>query len=139
MSQAHLRIDPATVEALLGEGGWAFDRLTHDTWRGRFRGKAGTFPFLVRIDPEGFLTFAVVPYLHSPSERERAHVLYDRLLVLNHSLLMAKFSIDDDLDVVLSVEYPTGDLDRSEFTDALDVLSFYADSHYEELMELARP
>jgi hypothetical protein len=50
---------------------------------------------------------------------------------------MAKFSIDDDLDVVLSVEYPTQHLDRSEFDDALDVLSYYADRHYEELRKLA--
>ena len=52
------------------------------------------------------------------------------------SLLMAKFSIDDDLDVVLSVEYALAELDRSEFDDALDVLSYYADRHYDELRGL---
>lgn len=137
MAPAHLRIDPETVEALLHEGGWRFDRITEDTWRGRFRGRAGTFPLLLRIDPRRYLTFAVVPYLKSPEDRERAHALYDRLLSLNQTLLMAKFGIDDDLDVVLSVEYPTRELDRSEFADALDVLSYYADVHYEELASLA--
>ena len=42
----------------------------------------------------------------------------------------------DDLDVVLSVEYPSEELDRSEFDDALDVLSYYADRHYDELRAL---
>ena len=37
---------------------------------------------------------------------------------------------------MLSVEYPTTTLDRSEFDDALDSLSYYADRHYPELKEL---
>ena len=45
--------------------------------------------------------------------------------------------VHDDLDVVLSVEYPSSELDRSEFDDALDVLSYYADRHYDELRALA--
>jgi hypothetical protein len=49
---------------------------------------------------------------------------------------MAKFSIDDDLDVVLSVEYPSGDLDKSEFEDALAALSHYADQYAAELTAL---
>ncbi len=136
MDRAHLRIDPETVEKQLARGGWRFDRITEDTWRGRFRGRTGTFPLLVRIDPEGYLTFAIVPYLKSPEECGRAHALYDRLLTLNQTLLMAKFGIDDDLDVVLSVEYPTRELDPSEFADALDVLSYYANLYYEELATL---
>jgi len=51
---------------------------------------------------------------------------------------MAKFSIDDDLDVVLSVEYPTAELDTSEFRDAVDVLTYYADRYHDELTGLAK-
>ncbi|MCZ7683100.1 MAG: YbjN domain-containing protein [Sandaracinaceae bacterium] len=79
----------------------------------------------------------MVPFLKSPEDAQKAAQLYQRLLELNQSLLMAKFSIDDDLDVVLSVEYPSGELDRSEFDDAIDVLSYYADRHYDELRALA--
>ncbi|MEM9068880.1 MAG: YbjN domain-containing protein [Myxococcota bacterium] len=130
----HLKVEPSTIEALLREGGWRFDRITEDTWRCRFRGRKATFPFLLRIDPQGYLTVAIVPYLKTPEDEEQAAALYDRLLQLNQVLLMAKFSIDDDLDIVLSVEYPTRELDRSEFTDVLDVLSYYADSHFDELV-----
>lgn len=132
-----LEVDADTVERLLAAGGWRCERITEDTWRSRFRGRSGSFPFFVRIDPNGYLTFAIVPYLKTPEDPTLAIALYDRLLSLNHELLMAKLSIDDDLDVVLSVEYPTEDLDQSEFDDALDVLTHYADEHFAELKALA--
>ena len=46
---------------------------------------------------------------------------------------MAKFSVDEDGDVVLSVEYPLADLDPSEVRDAIDVLSFYAEKYRVEV------
>ncbi|WP_375183504.1 YbjN domain-containing protein [Marinobacter sp.] len=92
-------------------------------------------PF-VRLDPVGYVCFAIVPFVKSPEAQDKSGRLYQRLLELNQTLLMAKFSIDDDLDVVLSVEYPSEELDRSEFDDALDVLSYYADRHYDELRAL---
>ncbi len=60
-----------------------------------------------------------------------------RLLELNRDMNMAKFSIDEDDDVVLSVEYPLADLDPSEVRDAVDVLSFYADKYFAEVAKLA--
>ena len=136
MSRPRRPIDPDAIEALLTGGGWQLDRITEDTWRGRFRGRSRVFPLLLRLDPAGYLVFAIVPFVPRPEAREHAHALYNRLLELNHAMLMAKFSIDDDLDVTLSVEYPTGELDPSEFTDALNALSFYADAHFEALAAL---
>lgn len=152
----HLELDADTVRELLQAGGWPCDRIATDTWRSHFRGKSASFPFFVKVgegegaDGEdaardvdgrapgaGFVTFAIVPFLKSPEDPARAAVLYQRLLELNQHVLMAKFSIDDDLDVVLSVEYPTAELDRSEFADALDVLGYYADRYYDELRVLA--
>ncbi|AKF07429.1 YbjN domain-containing protein [Sandaracinus amylolyticus] len=133
---ARVRLGPDTIRAILEEGGWPCHRIADDTFRSLFQGKNASFPFFVRIDPAGFVVFAIVPYLRSPSDAAIAGKLYARLLELNQSLLMAKFSIDDDLDVVLSVEYAVAELDRSEFDDALDVLSYYADRHYDELRKL---
>ena len=124
------------VEALLKESGRPAIRITSDTWRSRLQGQTVNLPFYVRVDPAGFVIFAVVPVVKSPEDPERAAALYDRLLELNQSLLMAKFSIDDDLDVVLSVEYPTEDLDPTEFRDAVDALVHYADRHHQELLGL---
>lgn len=130
-----LDLSQGAIRELLEAGGWPCDRISDDTWRSHFRGRNGSFPFFVRV-AGGFLTFAIVPFLRSPEDKKKADGLYGRLLELNQSLLMAKFSIDDDLDVVLSVEYPTEHLDRSEFEDCLDVLSYYADRHYDELRAL---
>ena len=137
MSSTRIRLDAETIHAVLEAGGWPCDRISDDTWRSHFRGRHASFPFYVRVDPKGYVCFAIVPFVKSPEDPSRAAALYDRLLELNQSLLMAKFSIDDDLDVVLSVEYPSEELDRSEFDDALDVLSYYADRHYDELRSLA--
>jgi hypothetical protein len=132
-----LHIDSETVESLLRAGGWPFERIGDATWRSRAKGMGGSFPFLIHLDGKGFLNFAVVPFASSPESKEAGARLYRRLLELNHSLLMAKFSIDDDLDVVLSVEYPTAELDASEFRDAVDVLTYYADRYHDELVTLA--
>lgn len=132
----HLRVDSETVEALLTEGGWSYERLAGDTWRSHARGLGGDFPFMIHLDGQGFINFAVVPFVKSPEERDACERLYARLLSLNHQLLMAKFSIDQDLDVVLSVEYPTAELDASEFRDAVDVLTYYADRYRDEVKRL---
>ncbi len=131
-----LRLDLASLEALLQASGWPCQRLTSDTLRTHVQGSARIFPLLARLEPSGYLVLAIVPYLKSPQERGRAAALYRRLLELNRSLWMAKFSIDDDLDVVLSAEYPLAELDRSEFDDALDAISYYADRYYTELKGL---
>jgi len=142
-ARTHLKLDDATVQSLFAEGGWPCERIGPDTWRTRFRSKRAQFPVLVRVGEgdgtpkgAGFVTFAIIPYLRSPEEPALAARLYTRLLELNHRLMMAKYSIDDDLDVVLTVEYPTAELDRSEFSDALNALGYYADLHHEELRAL---
>lgn len=136
VSKSRIRLDASTIRALLEQGGWPCDQISDDTWRSHFRGKSASFPFFVRLDPAGYVCFAIVPFVKSPEDKDASGKLYNRLLQLNQTLLMAKFSIDDDLDVVLSVEYPSEQLDRSEFDDALDVLSYYADRHYDELRGL---
>lgn len=132
-------LDVPSIEALFAHRGYSVDRISHDTFRSRLTVSDRVLPFLFRVDPSGYIQLAVVPYLKSPTKPEQARKLYDRLLRLNHTLLMAKLSIDDDLDVVLSVEYPTRELDESEVIDALDTLSYYANAHYAELSALAQP
>jgi hypothetical protein len=127
-----------TIERWLASRRCRAERITEDTWRTTYRGQKGRLPLIIRLDPAGHLAVAVAPVLPSPESEAQAAVLYRRLLELNQTLLMAKYSIDDDLDVVLSAEYPTADLDESEFHDALDALAYYADEHLESLRALSR-
>ena len=125
------------IRTCLAADGWPVEMLSGTTMQSRFRGKARIFPMLIHVDAT-FVTFAVLPYAHSPEDPEDAEELLRQLLRFNRQMNMAKFSIDEDDDVVLSVEYRLADLDPSEVRDAVDVVSFYADKYYEEVGRLAR-
>ncbi len=91
---------------------------------------------LIHTD-DAFVTFAVIPYVHAPEDPDEAEELLRQLLRCNRQMNMAKFSIDEDDDIVLSVEYRLADLDPSEVRDAVDVVSFYADKYFEDMSRLA--
>jgi hypothetical protein len=116
--------------------GWPLQRLGEGTARCSFRGEKRTFSFFVHHDGS-YVSMAAVPYLRLPAHDAQCQKLMDHLLHLNREINFAKFSVDDDGDVVLSVEYPLADMDPSELRDALDVLTFYADKYWAELDALA--
>jgi Putative bacterial sensory transduction regulator len=119
------------VRACLEAGGWPVDVVSEATMRSRFRSGDRIFPVFVHLEPE-YATFALIPFARLPTD-ESGDLLADRLLVLNREMNLAKFSVDEDGDVILSVEYPLPDLDPSEVRDAVDVLSFYAEKYRAEV------
>jgi len=126
----------ALVEEVLQRTGWPTTRITPGLYRCDGVGSARK-NLMVRIDPAGYVAAAIVPVAASPRDAKKAAALYKRLLELNHQLLMARFCIDDDLDVLLAVEHPTADLDASELEAALDLLAHYIDAHGAEIEALA--
>jgi len=126
----------AGIRSCLEAEGWPLESLSDTTVRSRFRGSEHVFPLFVHTD-ELFVTFAVIPYIKGFEALDVASELLRRLLQLNREVNMARFSIDGDGDIILSVEYRLLDLDPSEVRDAVDVRSFYAEKHYQELHELA--
>jgi len=124
------------VRACMEGDGWPVEVLSEATMRSRFRGGGKVFPLFVHIE-QLFITFAVIPFAKLPNDLRVADDLMKRLLELNREINLAKFSIDDDGDIVLSVEFRIADLDPSEVRDAVDVLSFYAEKHYAEVAKLA--
>ena len=129
------RIDRDNLADHLRSLGYTPTPIANDTWRAHLGAAGRSFPLLVRAHA-GYVTFAIVPVFKTPEDSTRAAALYYELLRLNQVLMFAKFSIDDDLDVVLSVEYPLGTLDPSEVSDALAALAHYADVHYAHLSTL---
>ncbi|HEY7956093.1 MAG: YbjN domain-containing protein [Polyangia bacterium] len=127
----------ARVEELMSNDGWPFERVDDHTWRSGFRGDVNSFRFFVRLT-DNWIFFTIVPFVVAPKHESQALQLYRHLLRLNREINMAKFAIDDDADVVLTVELPTENLDESEFKDALDALSYYADRHYLDVLNLAQ-
>ena len=124
------------VREWLEKDGWPVEVISEVTIRSRFRGAGRVFPIFVYREPL-FITFAVIPFARLPDDPYDAEVLMKRLLKLNREINMAKFSIDEDGDVVLSVEYRIENLDPSEVRDAVDVLAFYAEKHHAEVQDLA--
>lgn len=114
---------------------WPVITLSPTTWRSSFKGRSGAFPLVIQVD-SGWCRLMVLPIVRLPADQQKADKLYLRLLALNGEMLLARFSLDEDGDVVLSVEFPIEDLDASEVRDCLDVLSVYADRHQTELRQL---
>jgi len=135
MSRVQLT-DDGIKHVLAGEG-YEVRRIAELTYRGTVRAGSRHMSFHLRVDPAGYVVCAIVPFLKSPADEDLANRLYQRLMSLNQQLMMAKLAIDDDLDVVLSVEYPSAELDDSELADAIHILAHYADQHHDELEELA--
>jgi hypothetical protein len=123
------------VRTCLEKDGWPIETLSDALLRSSFRGGGRMFPVFIHREPE-HVTFAVIPFVPLPEDQVLAHPLINRLLHLNREMNLAKFSVDDDGDVVLSVEYRLEDLDPSEVRDALDVLSFYAEKYQPEMSRL---
>ena len=124
------------IRGVLEAQGWPVERLSESTIRSRFRSKDRIFPLFVHLEPL-FVTFAVIPFARLPEDPDAAESLMTRLLKLNREINLAKYSVDDDGDIILSVEYRIEHLDPSEIRDAVDVLSFYADKHHEDVNKLA--
>ena len=134
LRSAEPTLSPDAISALLEHDDYQACRFDQHCWRGRFRAGGRVFPYVVHIDQERqLITMAVVPFLRTPDDDERAAALYTRLLELNQVLMMANFAIDDDLDVWLSVSHPLTAFQESELRDGLQALFYYAGNHYDEL------
>src|SRR5262249_35165040 len=123
------------IRATLEQDGWPVDVVSDVTLRSRFRCGDRIFPVFIHLEP-AYATFAVIPFARLPAD-EMGDVMAERLLAYNREMNMAKFSVDGDGDVILSVEYPLQDLDPSEVRDAVDVLSFYAERYRAEVQAIA--
>lgn len=100
-------------------------------------GDSGQYEIWVRsADP--WVYFTINPYLEKPLSGEAHSVaVLDLLLRANHDLNMAKFAVDGDGDVSLSVELPTEGFGYSQFADALTAISHYADAYKNRFDEAA--
>src|SRR4051794_38831731 len=108
--------EAATVEAFLREQGWPVTELGPGTLRSSFRGNDVTFPLVVQFE-EGWVKLTVLPIARMPADATKAEKLYERLLRLNGEIMLARFSLDEDGDVLLSVEFPGSNMNPSEIRD----------------------
>ena len=94
--------------------------------------------FFVNLDEEeGWIYFTINPFVPSP-DPECQDNLCRHLVYLNYDLTMAKFVIDDEGDVALTVELPAKDLAYSHFAAAIAALSKAAGENYDEVLNLSQ-
>ena len=115
---------------------WPIEHVGERAFRCRFEGVDRTYSLLVHVEAV-YLLLLVLPLVKLPSTEPVAQTLMDRLLELNSELVMAKFSVDEDADVILSIEFPVAEMEPGQLQEALDVLVYYTNKYAPEIIELA--
>ncbi len=131
-----MSLAPETIDNFFKQYGWTFQRETNDVWNTGWRGDASSFRMFIKLT-DNWIYFTISPFVVAPKKPECKERLYYTLLRLNRDINMAKFCVDSDGDIVLTVELPCANLDYDEFSDAIGALCYYADDTYVELLNLA--
>jgi hypothetical protein len=125
---------PDEIPGFFDQYGWRFERRGLDLFLSGFSGESGRYEIWVRVaDP--WIYFTINPYVPRTDGREHGSNVHMLILQANHQLNMAKFALDSDGDVSLSVEMPTEGFTYSHFADAMTALSVYADEYRERFDE----
>jgi len=129
-----MAIAPETVDDFLKQMDWKATRADDNNWSTGFRGDNATFTFHIRTT-DAWIYFSL-PFPVKIQPAARANII-EHLLRLNYRMSMAKFMLDNDDDLVLTVELPNSRLQVGEFEDAIRAICVYADENYIELVRLA--
>jgi hypothetical protein len=107
--------------------GWKYERRDLTVYRTGFVGETGHYDIWLKVT-DAWVYFAINPYVPRP-EGGHGTVTLHALLRANHELNLAKFAVDDDGDMLLSVEMPSEGFCYTHFADALTALAHYADDY----------
>lgn len=130
---------PTTTDTLAGyikRYGWASEEHGEGLLVTGFRGSSGVFRIFVQL-VKPWVTLVIMPFVPRPVPacRER---FYRYVLRLNFDMNLTKIGADPDEDIALSVELPGQDVRYDDFSTALDILAYYANTYYPVLLSLAR-
>ena len=132
-----MAVNAETIASYFRQYDWAFEQLDDAHFATGFSSDVtDAFSIYVTLAPN-WVYFAIAPFVPAPTDAECRRKLYHHLLRLCQEMNLAKFSVDSDGDIVLTVELPRENLDYAEFEDALSALSYYADQNYAMIQALA--
>lgn len=112
--------------------GWKYVRQDAAVYRTAFTGETGRYDIWLKVT-ESWVFFSINPYVAKPDGQPHGESTLQAVLRANHEVNLAKFAIDDDGDVLLSVELPAEGFRYTHFCDALTALSHYADGYRERI------
>ena len=132
-----MAVTAETIESYFEQYEWSFDRVDETHFLTGFNSDViDTFSIYITL-AANWVYFTIAPFVPAPEDPRCETKLYAHLLRLCQQINMAKFAVDNDGDITLTVELPRENLDYSEFSDALSALSHYADMTYEGVLALA--
>ena len=112
-------LDEAALARHLSTLGWKAEPHGERTLRCVHKTPEGDLDVFIRLT-DNWVIASIVPFLRTRGGN--SFELCRWLLRQNRDMFQAKFGIDDDGDVVLTVEVPTESLDFSELRAALEAL-----------------
>ncbi|HIP71082.1 MAG TPA: hypothetical protein EYH05_06770 [Anaerolineae bacterium] len=114
--------------------GWHYEQREDSTIVSGFQGESGKFSIIASLD-ENWITLLIPPFL-PPISSDQHREIHEYLLKLNAQLMLVKFALIDDSEVVLMANLSAHKkLDYDLFATIIDLLSFYADDAYLHLYE----
>lgn len=134
-----MALTPEQLEQIFDEYEMPYTRAEDDTlWYAEIEASGELFEFFVNLDQEGgWVYFTINPFVPTP-DPDCLDNLSRHFARLNYEVTMAKFVIDDEGDVALTVELSAEDLTYAHFAAAVTALSNAADENYDEVLNLSR-
>lgn len=117
--------------------GWKYEIAADGRLVAAFAGEQSGMQFnLVVAVSEHWVGLTIWPYLMAIKEQQRG-IIAGKLAMLNfYELKLARFALTSNGEVTLCLDLPVAALTESLFHVSLDMICFYADAHYAELVTL---
>lgn len=134
-----MALTPQYIEELFDQHKMPYTRTDDDTlWYAEFDAAGEHFEFFVNLDEEeGWIYLTINPFVPTP-DSDCLDNLSRHLVRLNYDVTMAKFVLDDEGDVALTVELLVEDLTYAHLAAALAALSNAAGENYDEVLTLSQ-
>lgn len=134
-----MTLTPQQVEGFFDQYELPYSRAEDDTlWYAEIDAAGEQFEFFLGLDDEDeWVYFTINPFVPTPDPGCLDN-LSRHLARLNYDVMMAKFVIDDEGDLALTVELPTEGFVYAHFEAALTALSDAAGESYDEVLNLSQ-
>jgi hypothetical protein len=116
------------IEAFFKRYGWDYQRDRDDLYRTGFKGQHAEYHVEIALNQE-WVSFGIHPFVSRDNATEDPMAILQFILERNHHMSLAKFGMNDDGDIALTVELPIKGFCYSYFSDALGAISHYADEY----------
>lgn len=132
-----MRIIVEQLPAYFERMDWQFKQESPGVFRTVFEAQTGTYTVWVRVT-EHWVYFSIVPFVKKHDGLPHGEHVERLVLTASHRAVLAKFGLDQDGDVVLSVELPGAGFVFSHFEDALHALVHFSDVFREAFDDAVR-